>query len=234
MRHRILHLLTATAIALSLMLGQAPVPAAANHADPHIGAAVGFPNPNSHNSTYSYYIEVCLASNMSGGPTWDAYGTGFNTQDRIRDAMAAWNALGGEAHFFASNNCSYFDTFILVSYDTYSNFGELSQNLWHFCGEPGAICWDKTTLHWDSTQNWYVGTGTPAAGQSDAQSMFTHELGHALYLGHSTNTAATMYGTQLGSNGTETWKRSLHGGPCDGSGEFSDVLGYKTSFTCDN
>jgi len=40
--------------------------------------------------------------------------------------------------------------------------------------------------------------------------------------------------TQLGSNGTETWKRSLHGGPCDGSGEFSDVLGYKTSFTCDN
>src|SRR5207244_12350182 len=47
--------------------------------------------------------------------------------------------------------------------------------------------------------NWYTGsdTGTVAAGQSDFQTVVTHELGHALGLGHSDDTASVMYATLM-------------------------------------
>lgn len=145
--------------------------------------------------------------------------------------MAEWNALGGEAHFYQSNNCATTDTYIGVSYDTYSNFAEFQFSETKSCGVGNGTCWETGILHWNSDINWWVGTGVPPPGWYDAWSMFTHELGHGLNLGHSNNSAATMYSSLPPAY---TFMRSLHGGPCDGSGEYSDVYGYKYYFTCDN
>lgn len=202
--------------------------ASATHADPHIGNSLGMPDPNSEGTAYTYYIEVCLDASIGGGPTWDTYGTGFNTQDRIRDAMNAWNALNGEAKFFASNTCSAADTFIQVRYDTYSNFAELQRTESQACGVGSGTCWETAILHWSSAVSWWVGSGSPPVNLYDAQSMFTHELGHALYLDHSSNSAATMAANlPVGS----AWMRNLEGGPCN-SISTSDVFGYKYSFSC--
>lgn len=41
-----------------------------------------------------------------------------------------------------------------------------------------------TSITFDSSENWYVGSGVPGSNQIDAQSVATHELGHALRLAH--------------------------------------------------
>lgn len=225
--------LAAILIALGLMLAL-PSSASANHADPHLGNTAGWmPYPDSHNSTYSYYIEVCLDSSIGGGPTWNTYNTGYNTQDRIRDAMAAWNALQGEAHFYQSDNCATTDTYIKVFYDDYSDFSEMELVISDSksCAVGNGTCWETAYLHWNKKLDWYVGNGTPPSFQYDAWSMFTHELGHALNLGHSSNQYATMYGSMPKG---ELGKRTLYGGPCDTGLELSDVLGYKYFFTCNH
>src|SRR5260370_1192129 len=45
--------------------------------------------------------------------------------------------------------------------------------------------------------NWYAGSDATgiAVGQYDFQTVATHELGHALGLGHSANAASVMYAT---------------------------------------
>src|SRR5439155_18705606 len=45
--------------------------------------------------------------------------------------------------------------------------------------------------------NWYAGANaaTVVAGQYDFQTIVTHELGHALGLGHSTDASSVMYST---------------------------------------
>ena len=48
---------------------------------------------------------------------------------------------------------------------------------------------------WD----WYAGTGTPAAGQYDFQTVVTHELGHALGLGHRPVSASVMFHSLAGA-----------------------------------
>jgi PKD repeat protein len=50
-------------------------------------------------------------------------------------------------------------------------------------------------LELDSTVNWYFGTGFPAAGQYDFESVVVHELGHGHQLGHIRAKNSVMYFT---------------------------------------
>src|SRR5262249_11254235 len=60
-------------------------------------------------------------------------------------------------------------------------------------------CFDEATNEITVVEggNWYAGADPAgiAAGQYDFQTTVTHELGHALGLGHSADAASTMHGT---------------------------------------
>lgn len=223
MRNRVL----AVTLAIATLIAFSS-PVAATHNDPHLGNSIDArPNPNSHNSTYTYYIEVCLSQSVFGGPVWDAYGAGFLAQDRIRDAMAAWNALNGEAHLFVSDNCATTDTYILVSNDTYSMFAVFQYSETKSCAT--GTCWETAILHFSTAVSWYMGTATTNFGGYDGWSMFTHELGHGFNLGHATAGSLATMEASLGLGAT--FMRSLKGGPC-GSTATSDVFGYRNYFGC--
>ena len=42
----------------------------------------------------------------------------------------------------------------------------------------------RFVMKFDTSENWYLGSGTPTSSQVDGQSVGTHEFGHALGLGH--------------------------------------------------
>ncbi|TBN03301.1 T9SS type A sorting domain-containing protein [Hyunsoonleella flava] len=55
------------------------------------------------------------------------------------------------------------------------------------CGDgAGSFNWyvSELDLVFNDTTNWYVGTGTPASGQIDFESIALHELGHSHQLAH--------------------------------------------------
>jgi len=61
------------------------------------------------------------------------------------------------------------------------------------CGSRYSGCIQGSTLYWhlnemdiefDSSRNWYYGTGNPKNNQYDFQTVCTHELGHGHQLGH--------------------------------------------------
>jgi PKD repeat protein len=51
----------------------------------------------------------------------------------------------------------------------------------------------ETDIEFDSTYDWYYGTGSPASNQFDFESVATHELGHGHQLGHVRASAKVMH-----------------------------------------
>ncbi|PCJ65977.1 MAG: hypothetical protein COA58_07815 [Bacteroidetes bacterium] len=51
----------------------------------------------------------------------------------------------------------------------------------------------ETDIQFDSTYDWYYGTGTPTSSQFDFESVATHELGHGHQLGHVRASAKVMH-----------------------------------------
>ncbi len=60
-------------------------------------------------------------------------------------------------------------------------------------------------IHFDYSEDWYVGFGSPGINQIDLFTVALHEIGHAIGLDHSADTSSIMYPTYTGG----TTKRDL-------------------------
>ncbi len=113
----------------------------------------------------------------------DNFPTG-NWRDRVRDAADRWSNV--DPNNFAFNN---------LSSDNPKNFGnqcadyDFEENVIYYRNLSGAyglasVCAKSNgnakwfTVSFDSSQNWYRGTGNPASNEIDAWSVAQQELGH--------------------------------------------------------
>lgn len=112
----------------------------------------------------------------------------------LTQAMSAWNNAGAN-FFFYQIGCEN-----KLYYTSLGSSGPLATTTETYSGTSMTKC----IVRFNSDKSWST---TGASGYFDVQSAATHEFGHWLSLGHSSNTEATMYSTM--STG-ETKKRSLH------------------------
>jgi len=113
----------------------------------------------------------------------------------LTQSMSAWNNAGADFYFYwigGTDNKLYYKSLgegstLAIAHRTY-------------VGDYMIKC----TTDFNNDQNWST---TGEAGKFDVQSVATHEFGHWLSLGHSSNTEATMYPTVATG---ETKKRTLH------------------------
>lgn len=86
---------------------------------------------------------------------------------------------------------------------------------WSGCGSGSTIYWyvAELDIEFDSTRNWYYGTGTPSGSQMDFESVSTHELGHGHQLGHVIDSKKIMhYSIGNGDRKTVLHANDLEGG----------------------
>jgi hypothetical protein len=106
----------------------------------------------------------------------------------IGDAITRTNAFLAPYHVTVVEGGAA-DANVVVSMTNSTDAGGASQGVLG-AESPGAI----DIVHgW----NWYTGSGTSdiAAGQYDFETVFTHELGHALGLGHNPDATSVMHAT---------------------------------------
>ena len=112
-----------------------------------------------------------------------------------RNAMGAWNNAGADFRFYevSCQNKLYYTPLG-------SGSSTLARATWWYTGNYIT----KATIEFNSDKSWST---SGESGKFDVQSVATHEFGHWLSLGHSSNTDATMYAY---IDPGETKKRTLH------------------------
>lgn len=79
---------------------------------------------------------------------------------------------------------------------------KFSDNKLGVCWSFWSGCWNGSDFDWyttemdiefDSTKNWYYGTGSPGGSQYDFETVATHELGHGHQLGHVIDSKKVMH-----------------------------------------
>lgn len=68
-------------------------------------------------------------------------------------------------------------------------------SFWSGCWNGSDFDWYTTEMdiEFDSTKNWYYGTGTPGGSQYDFETVATHELGHGHQLAHVIDSKKVMH-----------------------------------------
>ena len=155
----------------------------------HLGAHTPSGTNYSHawqERTIHYYF-----SNWPGHPNYWRSIPGL--ADRVIESMVTWNNAPANFHY---NNAGAFDNF-----DTTCGSQSVTVNgiFWapldgtgNSLGVTIDCSYESGRLHSaniiiDGQENWYTGTGTPAANAADLRSVAVHELGHGngLFLGPS-------------------------------------------------
>jgi hypothetical protein len=110
---------------------------------------------------------------------------------RIQDAVTAVDALTAPYGVTVEETTDVTQAAVTLNMDTTSALGGYTNGI--------LGCFDPTAGQITMIQgwNWYAGSDATQIGSSqyDFQTTVTHELGHALGLGESTNAASAMYGT---------------------------------------
>ena len=127
--------------------------------------------------TINYYL-----SNVSGHPNYWSSIPGL--ADRIVESMVTWNNAPANFHY---NNAGVFDN---LDPTCGSQAVGVNGIFWGPIDGTGPILgWTvdcsyesgrlhSTNITIDGQENWYTGTGTPAANAFDLRSVATHEFGH--------------------------------------------------------
>lgn len=117
--------------------------------------------------------------------------------DALDSAMDEWNDAPSDFYYYSDS-----------SSDNKFQSQYLPQNTWNgLCSTTySGDSIIKTIITFNTAKSWST-YAICLPGKMDVQSTATHELGHALGLGHSTYSDATMW--QYGYTGT-IWKRSLY------------------------
>ena len=142
---------------------------------------------------YSYWVYLCES------------GFSANSRTRLINAADEWNEINGELHFSMladGTDCqSWLDTGQNVVWAKLANladgdfahtdcnliFGQVDQCEIYVTSDQS---WTTGTSCADLSPNtvynftWYTGTGSPSSTQIDVESVFVHEVGHAVRVGH--------------------------------------------------
>ncbi|KAA3605192.1 MAG: hypothetical protein DWQ01_21625 [Planctomycetota bacterium] len=145
-------------------------------------------NNNTADANWPGYTQIELAC-WKGGAEWGSRlfgdGSGDSTQAGVGDGKANFNFFwNGEASGIGSTNDN-----------INSALGGGSGGVLAFTETPISNGW---RIRYYEDWTWHDGPGSVSGG-IDFQGVACHELGHALGLGHSTNTGATMYPSISGS-----------------------------------
>jgi len=138
----------------------------------------------------------------------------------IQNAAASWNSTGSNFTFTYAGTTTILPT-------TSPSPSEDNNNVigWNptidGSGDPFAIAWvffycenglvTEADIELDESKNWSTGASVPGT-DFDVETVALHEMGHALGLDHTTESAAVMWATLA----TGDSKRVLHGDDIDG------------------
>ena len=161
-----------------------------------------------------FYFNSAGTSDVSGDAEFDALTASFNTWQAVSSCSWTWSYQG------RTGNSSYgsFDGQNLVGW-AYLGGSTIGQCTWWTSG--------STILESDIVlSSGYTWSTTGAVGTMDVQNVATHEIGHTLSLGHSSDPEATMWA--YGEYG-ETKRRTLEQDDIDGINYIYPYLAQKAS-----
>ena len=169
-----------------------------------------------------YYVTDHIDDNTKGGYTWQMHTAFKNKTSAVNSFMRAlenWRCgtlmnwdVGAETTVNAISRDGV--NLVRLTKFTDSKLG-VCYSYWSGCGSGSNLIWYVTELdiEFDSTRNWYYGTGTPSGSQMDFESVATHELGHGHQMGHVNDSKKIMhYSIGNGQRKTTLTAEDLEGG----------------------
>lgn len=149
-----------------------------------------------------YYVTDHIDDNTKGGYTWQMHTAFKNKTVAVNSFMRAlenWRCgtlMNWDVGAETTVNAITRDGVNLVRLTKFSDSKlGVCYSYWSGCGSGSNLIWYVTELdiEFDSSRNWYYGTGTPSGSQMDFESVATHELGHGHQLGHVNDSKKIMH-----------------------------------------
>ncbi len=110
--------------------------------------------------------------------TYDSHALPSNWRTVVSATASTWTLVAPSPFTWLSNNNSIND---ITRGAIDGGGGTLAVATIYYSG--GTIT--RTTIKFDTAENWYIGNGTPGTTQIDSRAVSTHEFGHASGIAHS-------------------------------------------------